>query len=122
MERIKIKMNGIYIKNMKAPEDCFDCAYGFYSYVDNSYRCKLIKKNISIKSNKPKDCPIISVTDGKWIESKDFFDWNVWECSNCHNDFVIEEGTPLKNEYHFCPYCGTHLIEEKFIEVDNEDI
>ncbi len=50
---------------------------------------------------------------GKWSEREDkYYGWNVWECSNCHEEFVLDEGTPVENEYHFCPNCGADMKEE----------
>ena len=54
-----------------------------------------------------------SVVHGKWIEREDMcYGWNIWECSACHEDFCVEEGTPKDNEYHFCPNCGADMREE----------
>ena len=44
----------------------------------------------------------------------DFCTWEekdgVWS-TDCHHDFVINEGTPKENQMKFCCYCGK-LIEE----------
>lgn len=47
---------------------------------------------------------------GHWIEREDmYYGWNIWECSECHEEFCIEEGTPSDNEYKFCPNCGAKM-------------
>lgn len=44
---------------------------------------------------------------GKWIEHDDFD--NSWECSVCNEVVDIIEGTPMDNEYRFCPWCGAKM-------------
>ena len=47
---------------------------------------------------------------GVWIEREDmYYGWNIWECSACHEEFCIEEGTPKDNEYKYCPNCGAKM-------------
>lgn len=31
---------------------------------------------------------------------------DVWECSECHEAFYLELGTPKENKYNYCPNCG----------------
>ena len=50
---------------------------------------------------------------GKWIEREDmYYGWNIWECSNCHEEFCVEEGSPNDNEYHYCPNCGARMVSD----------
>lgn len=52
------------------------------------------------------------VVRGKWIDRDDeYYGWNMWECSVCGEEFVLTEGTPDMNEYHFCPNCGARMEE-----------
>lgn len=44
---------------------------------------------------------------GRWIEHDDFD--NSWECSACNEVVDIIEGTPMDNEYRFCPWCGAKM-------------
>ena len=47
---------------------------------------------------------------GKWIDrDDDYYGWNMWACSACGEEFVLTEGTPDMNEYHFCPNCGADM-------------
>ena len=53
------------------------------------------------------------VVRGKWIDrDDDYYGWNMWACSVCGEEFVLTEGTPDMNEYHFCPNCGADMREE----------
>lgn len=53
------------------------------------------------------------VVRGEWIDRDDkYYGWNMWECSVCGEEFVLTEGTPDMNEYHFCPNCGADMREE----------
>ena len=52
------------------------------------------------------------VVRGKWIDCDDkYYGWNMWACSACGEEFVLTEGTPDMNEYHFCPNCGARMEE-----------
>ncbi len=50
------------------------------------------------------------VERGKWIDrDDDYYGWNMWACSACGEEFVLTEGTPDMNDYHFCPNCGADM-------------
>jgi hypothetical protein len=50
------------------------------------------------------------VVRGKWIDrDDDYYGWNMWACSACGEEFVLTEGTPDMNDYHFCPNCGADM-------------
>ena len=52
------------------------------------------------------------VVRGKWIDRDDkYYGWNMWACSACGEEFVLTEGTPDMNDYHFCPNCGARMEE-----------
>lgn len=52
------------------------------------------------------------VVRGKWIDrDDDYYGWNMWACSACGEEFVLTDGTPDMNEYHFCPNCGARMEE-----------
>ena len=52
------------------------------------------------------------VVRGKWIDrDDDYYGWNMWACSACGEEFVLTEGTPDMNDYHFCPNCGADVRE-----------
>lgn len=53
------------------------------------------------------------VVRGQWIDrDDDYYGWNMWACSACGEEFVLTEGTPDMNEYHFCPNCGADMRGE----------
>lgn len=52
------------------------------------------------------------VARGEWIEAQEISFDNVYACSACGNEFVLESGTPEDNEYNFCPNCGADMRKE----------
>jgi predicted RNA-binding Zn-ribbon protein involved in translation (DUF1610 family) len=38
-------------------------------------------------------------------------DCNVWQCSNCGMEWILENGSPKENEMKFCPKCGFEIKE-----------
>ena len=46
---------------------------------------------------------------GEWIESEDWNGDNYYDCSVCGESFVLCDGTPSMNLYHFCPNCGARM-------------
>lgn len=46
---------------------------------------------------------------GKWKDLSDGWQEGTYECSNCKSEFVLTEGTPEDNEYHYCPNCGAKM-------------
>lgn len=53
------------------------------------------------------------VVKGEWIEAPDYLFDNVYTCSACGSEFVLEAGTPEDNEYNFCPNCGAEMRKEE---------
>ena len=46
---------------------------------------------------------------GKW-ENVEGWDGDVlYRCSECGTEFVLIDGTPEENDYHFCPNCGARM-------------
>ena len=37
----------------------------------------------------------------------------VYECPNCDFTLQLIEGTPLQNEFYFCPKCGYDMRKDK---------
>ena len=46
---------------------------------------------------------------GEWIEREDWDGDNYYECSVCGESFVLIDGTPSMNLYHYCPNCGAKM-------------
>lgn len=43
---------------------------------------------------------------GEWVEREDWNGDSYYDCSVCGESFVLCDGTPSMNLYHFCPNCG----------------
>lgn len=39
---------------------------------------------------------------------------NTWECSNCKEVFYFDEGSPMENNFNFCPHCGEEIALELY--------
>lgn len=33
----------------------------------------------------------------------------IWTCSNCKESIVMYDGTPMENDYKYCPMCGARI-------------
>lgn len=47
---------------------------------------------------------------GRWEDSID--EWlgtDVYTCSKCRESYVLVEGTPKENLWHYCPNCGAKM-------------
>lgn len=47
------------------------------------------------------------MSDHEWICTDD--DKNIWQCTYCGEEFIIEAGTPSDNEWWFCAHCGADM-------------
>lgn len=59
-----------------------------------------------------KDLPsadVAPVRHGRWED----YEENTWQCSECGEQFYLEDGTPQENEYRYCPNCGAKMDEEE---------
>ena len=50
---------------------------------------------------------------GEWIEREDWNGDSYYDCSVCGESFVLCDGTPSMNLYHYCPNCGADMRKEK---------
>lgn len=84
-------------------------------YIDRELALEAAKKSYLYFSIKPiiNNIPAADarpVVRGKWIDrDDDYYGWNMWECSACGAEFVLTEGTPNMNDYHYCPNCGADM-------------
>ena len=46
---------------------------------------------------------------GKWMEIEDYNGDIHYQCDQCGNEFILIDGTPKDNNYHFCPNCGADM-------------
>lgn len=44
---------------------------------------------------------------GKWVEIEGYDGDIHYQCDQCGNEFILIDGTPKDNNYHFCPNCGS---------------
>ena len=50
------------------------------------------------------------VRHGMWEDSTDeWFGTDVYTCSKCRESYVLLEGTPKENLWHYCPNCGCRM-------------
>ena len=53
------------------------------------------------------------VRHGRWEDSTD--EWlgtDVYTCSKCRESYVLVDGTPKENLWHYCPNCGAKMAGE----------
>lgn len=53
---------------------------------------------------------VAPVRHGRWEDSTD--EWlgtDVYTCSKCRESYVLVEGTPKENLWHYCPNCGAKM-------------
>lgn len=53
---------------------------------------------------------VAPVAHGRWEDSIDeWFGTDVYTCSKCRESYVLVEGTPKQNLWHYCPNCGAKM-------------
>ena len=52
------------------------------------------------------------VRRGKWICVADYGE-SEYKCTNCHDVWYLDEGTPIENGMYYCPNCGANMEEYK---------
>lgn len=52
---------------------------------------------------------VAPVRHGRWED----YEENTWQCSECGEQFYLEDGTPQENEYRYCPNCGARMDGEE---------
>lgn len=84
-------------------EMCDACNRGsiICDYKCGRYRC--------IEKAHPAD--VKPVVRGEWICVDD--DKNIWQCTHCADEVIIEAGTPFENEWYYCSHCGADMRKEK---------
>lgn len=50
------------------------------------------------------------VRRGKWICIGDIDEY-IFECSECHEIYCLNGGTPKEQQYNYCPNCGAKLCK-----------
>ena len=55
---------------------------------------------------------VAPVVHGRWEDSTDeWFGTDLYTCSKCRESYVLVEGTPKENLWHYCPNCGCRMEE-----------
>ena len=50
------------------------------------------------------------VRNGRWeVSTDEWFETDVYTCSKCRESYVLVEGTPKENLWHYCPNCGCRM-------------
>ena len=50
------------------------------------------------------------VRHGRWeVSTDEWFETDVYTCSKCRESYVLVEGTPKENLWHYCPNCGCRM-------------
>lgn len=63
----------------------------------------------SFIKNRP-SADVAPVVHGRWEDSIDeWFGTDVYTCSECRESYVLVEGTPKENLWHYCPNCGAKM-------------
>lgn len=53
---------------------------------------------------------VVEVVHGRWEDSIDkWFEMDIYTCSKCRESYVLVEGTPKENLWHYCPNCGAKM-------------
>ena len=52
------------------------------------------------------------VRRGHWICVGDIDEY-IFECSECHEIYCLNDGTPKEQQYNYCPNCGAKMEEYK---------
>jgi hypothetical protein len=88
--------------------------------------CEICDKEIGIRGGcehyvrqpdgqyaKPSQPPAPDDNICNWYQEGIDSDW--WGTS-CAQAFILNDGTPAENDFHFCPYCGKRLTETPYSE------
>ena len=69
-----------------------------------------IKDNLLFIARMIPAADVVERKRGKWDIADG--DANVWYCSECGNEWMLNDGTPEENNMAYCPYCGADMREE----------
>lgn len=75
----------------------------YKGYLQGDYE-QILREQVEPADVKP-------IVRGEWEEYDDWNDSNIYRCSNCGSEFILEAGTPKENDYNFCPNCGADMRE-----------
>ena len=108
-----MKENSISYKTAKQETERLICETEEMTITHRAYTAeclrRVLKENeeLNKKTKEQKEC----------IFREDGAEEGLWNCSNCHDEWLFYEGTPEDNELKYCPHCGAKVIKyESYIE------
>lgn len=51
---------------------------------------------------------------------EDDYDYIIYGCSNCGEEWYFEDGTPEDTGYNYCPKCGAKIAKVSELEEEDE--
>lgn len=65
---------------------------------------------------------LLKEQESEWVEQVLCYDTDViWMCGKCKAEYTLIDGTPLENEYFFCPHCGAKMTKEVRVEEEEDE-
>ena len=52
-----------------------------------------------------------------WTENVSDGSWS----TGCGEDFMLNDGTPAENHMRYCCYCGKPIVEQPYVEEEDDD-
>ena len=94
---------------------CKDCIHSGICRVERqpaplsdiyTYECDCIERYCADFKDRSR---FVELQQAEWIEKIDNYGEPFYRCSECNEEFVLEEGPPEENNYFFCPDCGAEM-------------
>ena len=78
----------------------------YWHELSNSYEQTIVRLTEAISEQPDRK-------KGRWKQWEEYGFEETYECTVCRTPFVLIDGTPMDNEYYFCPHCGACMTEER---------
>ena len=91
---------------MASCKDCIHSECCFMQYGKTNalkWQSELGCKNFKDRSR------FVELKHAEWEEHEDMYGDPVYCCSNCREEYFLEEWTPFENCYFYCPNCGAKM-------------
>jgi DNA-directed RNA polymerase subunit RPC12/RpoP len=63
----------------------------------------------------------VELKHAEWDEHEDMYGDPFYSCSNCRENYFLEEWTPIENRYFYCPNCGAKMDKPALKEGEEND-
>ena len=113
---------GWFIMGFDTDEGCYTYHYELKDW--DLFQCKELDKGKPWDGHTSKDvrrllsipaADVAPVVHGRWeVSTDEWFETDVYTCSKCRESYVLVEGTPKENLWHYCPNCGAKMHEDDF--------